>query len=76
MSNNLYMHVMDGLPAYFDEQENMIFFAPPGILVEKLFQTSLEQIRRQQKISREMRSGEAGDLLKMGYFRIRLQDES
>lgn len=73
---NLYMHLMDGQPAYFDKKDQLIYFMP--VHNHRLKQSdvlcgSLEELRRQQAESEQTLADRGRTITRtrdMDYLRI------
>jgi hypothetical protein len=77
----LYMHTLDGKPAYYDSEYKMVFFL--GNLQrpkDDTLVTSLNKIRRQQNTSRRTRLNlhidDNNDTFKYGYARLTISEQS
>lgn len=80
MSKNIYMHLIDGKPAMYEPNQQIVFVNRYNkVPFERMFVGSLETIKRQQKASREWRKkcGYSDGLPnKYGYLRIQKPEES
>lgn len=63
-----YMHLLNGEPAYFDGE--MICFARHGVPAARLIVDSLDEIRAQQRASREYREAMDFDIHEYSYLRV------
>lgn len=70
---NVYIHTLDGRPAYFDRNEKLIFFAPHTKKIGEMIETDLRSIKHQKSISDAtcVRMGYPRTEIKAGYFLIR-----
>lgn len=66
---DLYMHLMNGLPAQFYPKEQKIF---TGLKVVTRFATSLRQLRREQDIARKADELDGLRGIRYRYVRVRL----
>jgi len=69
---NVYIHTLDGRPAFFDETEKLIFFAPHTKKIGEMIVTDLRTLKHQQSISNAtcQRRGHTREF-RAGYFLIR-----
>lgn len=73
MVHNLYMHLIDGKPAYYDKKAKAIYYAQHGVHRTDMFRENLQQIRAEQHIDAEERRKEhIPNHGGYGYLRVRV----
>ena len=69
---NVYMHTLNGKPAFFDRVDRVVYYAKPTMVAHDLFVTDLNQIKQQQSMSKGNRNDV--DTHVHGYILIRNVD--
>lgn len=70
---NVYMHTLNGKPAFFDKRDRVVYYAKPTMVAHDLFVHDLNLIKQQQSMSKGNRiNGADGHV--HGYILIRNVD--
>lgn len=71
--SNVYMHLIDGRPAYWSEKDKSLYFALNGVRRVDMFRKTLAQIRDEQHQDAERRRAEGiANHGTYGYIRVRV----